>query len=71
MSIQPTKRSMFVCHHWKLFDKILFLTLQTMSQKHQKTLSKQLLGLSYVLGFVLNLTFKCIIKIQQDIHKNI
>lgn len=55
---------MFECHHWKLFDRILFLSLQTMSHKHQKTLSKQLLGRSHILVFVLNLTFKCIIKIH-------
>lgn len=38
---------MFVCHHWKLFDTILFLTQETMSQKHQKTLSKRFYNLSY------------------------
>lgn len=68
MSIQPTKMSTFVCHHWKIFDRILFLTVQTMSQKHQKT---QLLGLFHVLVVVLNLIFEYIIKIQQDIYKTI
>ena len=62
---------MFVCHHWKIFDRILFLPLQTMSQKHQKTLSKQLLGLWHILGFLLNLKCKRTVKIQSDNHETI
>lgn len=60
---------MFVCRHWKLFDKLLFLTLQTMSQKRQKTLSKQLLGPSRALVFVLNILMHK--KMRQVIRKTI
>lgn len=41
MSIQPTKRSMFVRHNWKLVERVTCLSLETESETPE-TLSKTL-----------------------------
>lgn len=53
------RRSMFVCHHWKVFARSLMLNLESVSQgiPEKKTLSKQLLRLWKLLfsNFLLHL----------------
>lgn len=62
MSIQPTKRSMFVRHNWKLVERVTCLSLETLSQKHQKHLARRCFNMNL---WMFNLTFKCIIKIHK------